>query len=441
MRSLLIIFIILACFITACDVLDVKPQNSIPSDDVFKDKSGIEKGIAGSYLPFQYLSYYGRNYLIFSDLSADNLASTTDGTSVDYREIDANTILPENGGVSGIWSSAYEGINIANNVITKVPDMADMSDSEKEIALAELYFVRALNHFNLLVYFGPVPIKLNPTTNKEDLNVPRAPLNDVYGQIITDLQFAETKLPVSGVKVRASKYAAAALLARVYLFKGDYALAAQQATKVINSAEYELLDDYSSVFSDNSDESIFEIEFSTRNRNRISEYNFPKDSLAGRREVQPTPGIIGAYVNDSRQAATFRVHKGQYYAYKYNDIETGADNVIVLRLSEMYLIRAEAVARQNGNITAIRNDIDVVRDRAGLSGTSASTHAALLLAIEQERRLEFAFEGHRWFDLVRTGRATALVPSVTNINKTLYPIPSAELLANTNPDMEQNPGY
>src|SRR5690606_17110228 len=119
---------------------------------------------------------------------------------------DNNNIFPGNGGISGIWASAYEGINIANNVIQKVPDMGDMSPEEKNKALAELYFIRALNHFNVLVYFGAVPIKTTPTAGTDGVNVPRSPVEEVFAQIIDDLEFAETHLE-GGPKTRASKYA------------------------------------------------------------------------------------------------------------------------------------------------------------------------------------------------------------------------------------------
>jgi starch-binding outer membrane protein, SusD/RagB family len=116
--------------------------------------------------------------------------------------------------------------------------------------------------------------------------------------------------------------------------------------------------------------------------------------------------------------------------------------VIVIRLAEMYLIRAESEAHKtSGNIAAIQDDISMIRSRAGLPPTTAGTINNLLLAIENERRVEFAFEGQRWFDLVRTGRAISVIPTVTDINKTLFPIPSGELLTNNSPDMIQNPGY
>lgn len=446
----LIILVSLFSTLAACDVLDVKPQNAIPAEDAFKNKAGIEKGILGAYTPFQYLSYYGRNFLIFSDLGADNLDQPVDGTSVDYRQIDNNNILSENGGIEGIWGSAYESINIANDVIAKVPGMDDMSMEEKEKALAELYFIRALNHFNLVTCFGAVPVKTEPTVGTSGLNAPRESVDAVYNQIVTDLQFAEEHLSSSSVKIRATHYAATALLARVYLYMEEYELAIEKATEVIEDGGYQLLP-IANVFVDGSAESIFEIDFTELNRNRIAEYNFPK-ILNGRREVEPTTGIVAGYEEDDlRYAVTLDFDSTAFdpitlegvlpYAIKYDDLSKGADNVIVLRLAEMYLIRAEAEAELEGDVDAIQDDLDVIRSRANLPPTTATAYADLLLAIEQERRVEFAFEGHRWFDLVRTGRATTVLPDVTHVNKTLYPIPLSEIQTNENPEMKQNPGY
>jgi hypothetical protein len=424
----------------SCDVLDVESQSAVPEDKAIRDKAGIQKATLGSYTSLQNLGNYGRSYIIFADLAADNLEHSVDGTAQNYAQIDNNAVLPENGAVSDIWDSGYEGINIANNVIAKVPDMADMTDAEKNAALGELYFVRAFNHFSLLNWFGAIPIRTTPTIGATGLDVPRDPVAKVYDQIIADLTFAEQNLPAGGTKVRASRYAATALLARVYLYKGDYANARTKAADVIDHGGYSLID-YADVFTDESAESIFEIDFTELNRNRIAEYNFPK-SLNGRREVAPTASILAAYeTGDARYDASIAFSGTLAYPIKYDDLSLGADNVIILRLAEMYLIRAEAEANLEGSISAIQQDLDAVRSRARLPDTSANTYDQLLRAIERERRVEFAFEGHRWFDLVRTGRAVDVLLTVSNVNQTLWPIPLTEIVTNKSDGMEQNPGY
>jgi len=427
----------------SCNVLDVQPLSSIPAEEAFKDKAGVERGIVGAYSSFQSFSYYGRTYGIFSDLAADNLSHPPNATSTDYSEVDNNSILPENGAVGGIWSALYEGINIANNVIAQVPDVPGMSGEERNTALAELYFIRALNHFNLMNYFGAIPLKTRPTIGVNNVNVPRDNVSAVYSQIIADLEFAADFLPASSSrKIRASKQAANALLARVYLYQKDYQNAIASATEVIDNGGYTLLNNYGDLFAtDESAESIFEIDFTALNRNRIAEYNFPL-VLNGRREVAPAAEFLQRYtVGDTRYAATIALAGTQPYVIKYDDLSTGSDNVIVLRLADMYLIRAEAAARSGGDVQTIKDDLNLIRTRAHVPAVTATAYSDLLTAIEAERRLEFAFEGHRWFDLVRTGRAVEVLNTVTNDNQTLFPIPQSEILTNTNPGMTQNPGY
>lgn len=427
----------------ACDVLDVEPQSSIPAEAVFTDKTGIERGIAGAYSALQSLSYYGRTYILFSDLAADNLSHPPNATASAYRQVDNNAILPENESVDGIWSAIYDALNVANNVIVQVPNMADMSETEKNEALAELYFLRALHHFNLTNYFGAIPIKTAPTVGAENVDVPRDLVIDVYAQIIADLTFAATHLPDNaGRKIRATRAAAHALLARVYLYQRDYAKAATEATTVIEHGGYALAAPYSAVFADDeSEESIFEVDFNAVDRNRIAEYNFPL-TLNGRGEVRPSDDIVALFDgSDPRHAASIAKAGTLSYAIKYDDLSIGADNVVVLRLAEMYLIRAEALARSSAAAADVLRDLNTVRSRAQQPNLTEASTPDLLLAIEAERRTELAFEGHRWFDLVRTGRAVAVLPGVTDPNQTLFPIPLSEILANKNPGMQQNPGY
>jgi hypothetical protein len=200
MKKFLFIIISMAA-LASCNVLDIEPQNSIPAEVAFKDKAGIEKGILGAYSSFQNLSYYGRSYLIFSDLAADNLDHPSDATALEYAQVDNNAILPENASVEGLWSSGYESINAANSVIVQVPGMADMTDGEKNQALGELYFIRALSHFNLINYFGGIPVKTIPTTGNNTFDVKRNTVAEVYQQIITDLTFAENNLAITSPKI------------------------------------------------------------------------------------------------------------------------------------------------------------------------------------------------------------------------------------------------
>jgi hypothetical protein len=309
-------------------------------------------------------------------------------------------------------------------------------------------FLRALFHFNLLNYFGGVPVKTLPTLGVDNIDQARNSAEEVYDQVTADLTAAETRLPQPGQvsEGRASAFSASALLARVYLSRfqaennATYAdLAVEKADKVIQQGGFSLSPSYGAIFEGDNSEIIFKVVFSVQDRNRLAEYNFPR-SLSGRFEVGPSPSIIQDFdpADSLRFRASLAVDSlGTYYCYKYRDLSGGSDPVFVIRLAEMYLIKAEALAYTNGDAEAIRQNIDAVRFRAGLAPTTASTYDELKLAIENERRFEFAFEGHRWFDLVRTRRVVVVLG--IEAYKMLFPIPLSEMT--TNNAMEQNPGY
>jgi hypothetical protein len=254
-------------------------------------------------------------------------------------------------------------------------------------------------------------------------------------------------MPLAMPAGRASSFSATALLARVYLTRFhfgnnpvDATAALTNADKVITEGGFSLVSPYASLYAagDNS-ERIFQIVFSAQDKNRLAEYFFPT-SLAGRYEVGPSESFVAAFdpADSVRFAATLARDKdGLYYGYKYTELVEGSDAVLVIRLAEMYLIKAEALAYTEGDITAIQQNIDAIRYRAGLQPTTAATYDDLKLAIENERRFEFAFEGYRWFDLVRTKRATTVL-GITE-DQTLFPIPLSEM--QTNSKMTQNPGY
>lgn len=436
-------FLIIMVAITSCaKVLDVEPQQSISPEEALKDKTGIERAITGSYSVLQYVGSYGRYQVIVSDLAADNLDWVA--TSVDYSEIDQNNINEENSIIDGIWSANYDGINRVNNVLYKLPDISDATETEKALYEGEARFLRALFHFNLANFFGGIPIKTLPTLDLSSVDQARDTITDVYLQVIEDLTIASEKLPASVAPGRASSFSAAALLARVYLtnfhFTGNPEMATkaiEQADKVINEGGFTLAPGYADLFSGSNSEMIFQVVFDAQNYNRLAQ-NFLPISLNGLYIIAPSQDYMTCYdVVDSvrfmNSALTDTLNKP--YCYKYRDLVTGTDRVMVLRLAEMYLIKAEALAYTNGNIDEIKANVDMVRTRAGLTGTTASTIEDLKLAIENERRYEFAFEGQRWHDLVRTKRATTVLG--IDENHTLFPIPLSEM--QTNKLMEQNP--
>ncbi len=448
MKNPWILILTLLLVFPACDVLDVEPYHSIPADQAILSKKDVESAINGAYAAFQSAGYYGRNYLVIGDLAADNLTWT--GTTAGYNQIDNNSILADNVIVEGVWRSLYSALSRINVVIDRIPAVEELSETEASAFLAELHFLRAVVHFDLVRLFGGVPIRTRPVSaDDDDLNVPRNSLEDVYGQIFADLQFAENHIRPQVIRGRASKASVLALKARASLYY--YAHNPQQtllqnavdaATRVIDDFGLSLVSSYAVLFDGNPNpESIFEIDFNEQDRNRLAEYFFPT-SLSGRREFAPTTKLFNYYpVNDQRREASIAIDGANFYAIKYHDIETGADNVYVFRLAEMYLIRAEANVLMNTSLPQVRDDVNAIRVRAGLPELITTSPFLLDRQIRDMRQLEFAFEGHRWFDLVRTGRAMEELDGVTESFQELFPIPLGELLTNSHPGMTQNPGY
>jgi hypothetical protein len=442
-KTTYILIVLVLASVSCTKMLDIQPTASISAEEAIKDKTGVDKAITGAYYSLHDAGNYGRNQVIVEDLAADNLAWT--GTTRDYQQIGDNLISSDNAIIDGIWTSNYDCINRVNNVLVRLADI-EMTAEERSLYAGDGLFLRALSHYNLLCYFGGIPIKTQPTLDLSTINQARNSVVDVYIQIIVDLSIAEQILPKTRSVGRASAYSAKALLARVYLsafqYSNDPAMADSaiiKAGEVISKGGYTLAPAFTDLYNGNTTESIFEVIFDAQNYNRLAQYFFPV-SLTGRYEVSPPAAFVQSFqATDTVRfvsSITFD-EKNLPYGIKYKDYTSGTDRVYVLRLAEMYMIRAEAKAYSNGNIEEIRNDINILRTRAGLPATVATTYDELKLAIESERRHEFAFESQRWSDLVRTKRAT----TVLGIDEkyTLFPIPLSEMQTNTL--MKQNPGY
>jgi hypothetical protein len=448
MKRIPVLVLLVLLAMPACDVLDVEPYHSIAADQAILTPKDVESAITGCYASLQAVGYYGRNYVVTGDLAADNLTWT--GTTAGYNQIDNNSILADNVIVEGMWSAIYSTLSRVNVVIDAIPGVEGLGDGERDAFLAELYFLRALAHFDLVRLFGPVPIRTAPATSaEEDLNVPRQPVNQVYAQVFSDLEFAESHIHQGFVRARASRAAILALKARTHLFwyahdpqPQHLETAAAAAHEVITGFGLSLEPVFADLYSGNpSSESIFEVYFSEQDRNRYAEYFFPT-ALSGRREFAPTAKLYNFFAsNDLRREASIGVQGGNFYCIKYSDIETGTDNVYVFRLAEMLLIRAEAHTKLGVNLQEARDDVNAIRKRAGLPEVLTTNPILLERQIKDMRQLEFAFEGHRWFDLVRTGQAVAELPGVTAEWQTLFPIPLGELLTNFHEGMYQNEGY
>lgn len=442
---------LLLLFLTSCqkEVLDQVPQASLDDKVALNNRFGVEAAILGIYDALQSGNYYGIRLPIFADMAADNLAHV--GTFPSFAQIKNRAILTDNVEVTNMWAVIYEGINRANNVIEAAPKIQDPAFNSNR-AIAEARFLRALFYFDLVRWWGGVPLVLQPTRTPDPavLNVRRNSEAEVYAQVIEDLNFAEQNLPDVQAN-RATKWAAIALKSRVYLYQKNYQGVIASADQVVKSNRFNLVSNYRTLFETKNaaPESIFEIDFNSVDGNSMAFFNWPT-SLGGRNEVRPTGAgstLPTAYeANDARRAATIAqagtVIDGRTIltglGIKYFRIANGDDNIIVLRYAEVLLNYAEALVELNRTAEALPF-INQIRRRAGLAELSASlSQDEMRLAVERERRVELALEGHRWFDLKRTGRLQAVL-GLTNPNAALWPIPFRE--TTNNPNMTQNPGY
>ena len=190
-------------------VFDVNPTASISSDLAISDKSGVEHALTGTYNALQAVGLYGRNYLIIGDLAADNLTWT--GTSQDYGQIEHKPVPADNSIVDGFWAAAYDGINRANNILYKLPSISGLTQQEYNQFEGEALFIRALLYYDLVSYFGGVPLKLEPTLDLNNINSSRNTAADVFDQIISDLNNARTKLSPTRIAGRASSFSASSV--------------------------------------------------------------------------------------------------------------------------------------------------------------------------------------------------------------------------------------
>jgi hypothetical protein len=322
----------------------------------------------------------------------------------------------------------------------------------------QLYFLRALNYFNLVRLFGGVPLKIAPTTNISpvDLYTARATVEETYALIIRDLEKALADLDGTGRGTSAivDEGAVHALSARVNLYLGRWQSALDEV-KAVESLGYGLVagDAYASLFDEavTNDEIIFQIDFlKDDDINGIADWFMPEArfEVAAWANYQKTRSVNDEFAtDDKRRSATVGSTGDDYYGNKYQDYSKGKDNMIILRLAEMYLIAAEALNELGyDEFGEAFYYLNLIRIRAGLpllTPADLPDQASFRLAVEEERRLELAFEGHRYYDLVRTGRAGDVLEKrgpLTGENQFLFPIPQSEIDANES-IKENNPGY
>lgn len=449
----LYILLFLAGMAAACDsFVEVDlPDSLLTGPQVYQDPATVRAAMADIYTKLRddgILCGMGSGGGTALGLYADELTSyNTGGTDYLY----ANALLPSDPTVSNFWNRGYHQIYCANAVIEGITASPSLDSQQKAAFKGEALFVRALVHFYLVNIYGAVPY-VTTTDAKANKSIARTDIAAVYEHIIADLQLAQSLLPASYTSAERTvpnASAASALLARTYLYSGKWAEAADAASAVINDPAYQMENNPAVVFLKDSKTTIWQFKPLAEGRNAYEAGAYVFDS-APPPSLALSAGLIAAFeTGDLRRENWVRkIEDGTdayYHAYKYKqnyDTDTSLEYSIVLRLSEQYLIRAEARAAQGELIGAIQ-DLNTVRHAAGLGDSPALSQATVLEAIAQERQVEFFTEfGHRFFDLKRSGR-TSLLQAVKpgwNPEDMLWPLPEAELLANRALG-SQNPGY
>ena len=433
---------------TSCKkFLNVQPQQQVDASVAITDAVSAEAAVNGLYNRLGSDGYYGSNFMALSYLMGGDIQWT--GSQSAPAQIAARALTSDNGNIASAWTAIYRTILSANYIIDIVPRLTDplLTEAKKNQFQGEAYFVRALAYFDLAKAWGGVQLITSPTYSKSDQEgITRSSLAETYAQVLSDLDKAESLLPATINRNKATQKTVWALKARFYLYQKDWVKAESYASKIIDDAtNYKLLKPYSAFFANNvtaTAESVFELGYSTSFKNGHYNWWLPP-ALGGRREWAPNNNLV-TLLNDPAVGGNRNALIAQtappgnlWYGKLYYRNPTGTDPAYLIRVAELYLIRSEARVKQSKLPLALQ-DLNAVRDRAGLPATTAATTETILQAIENERRLEFAFEGDRWFNLVRTGSVTTVL-NITDPNKFVFPIPISEIIADKY--LDPNLGY
>jgi hypothetical protein len=437
-----------------CDkVLETEPTTSLSAEQMIVDAATARAALNGAYSALQSTSYYGLDLLMLGDLPADNAVWT--GTFQFLGDVASNRILADNAEITGMWTQIYRQIDRDNTILARVPQVSVIPDSTKDDVMGQAYFMRALSYHNLVKLWGAVPMPLTPAASPADASqYARVPVDQVYTRILADLDNAQQTIRNTTNTRNATPLAVRALRSRVYLYRAgltgnanaaaDYQRALDEANAVLAVKGETLTVPYADLFAaagSNTAEDIFRIAYNATESNSLGNYYLQ----SGRAEIAPSTGIDQAYeAGDLRKAWSVGPSGNASRPLNGNKFRArpGTEHIHVIRLAELILIKAEVLARQ-GKLAEAVAEYNIVRTRAGLArhtlGINVATQADVLAAIDKERRLELAFEGDRWPDLVRTGRAVTVKGIADRAYQALFPIPLRDI--RTSPNLVQNPGY
>jgi len=443
--------LLLTVVFTSCD-LDIKPVDSVVEEDAITDAASVQALLVGGYDKLSDNDLYGGWIQMTSDLLGTNFDLTWGGTFFDPRDLWRKEVTALNGQTELTWTEAYEAINVANTVL----DNLDKADNDP-VMEGEAKFIRGAVYFELIRLFAKdwndgdpstnlgVPLKLDATNLVYDPNanfLSRNTVEEVYDQVLLDLQDAETNLPEEN-GFFATTWAAKAMLARVHLQRREYDLARNKANEVIESGYFSLQDraDRSFNLDTNSDEDIFSIQVTNQDGINDLQTFYASRNLNGRRDIRIRPEYLDLFdASDERfTRLIYYDGGGRYLSGKYQDQFA---NISVIRLAEMYLIRAEGNLLEGGAQVGPNTpgeDLQILRDRAKAPAAPASP---TIDDIMLERKLELGFEGHFLHD-IRRREATIdqFGPIEWNSPLLIMPIPQREMDVNPALEGQQNEGY
>lgn len=453
---------VLTLSLNSCeDKLALTPEQDLTEEVIFNSPGTTKSAVLGLYNTAQTLEVGGSLPAVISEYMGDNVDWI--GSFPTLTEIYLFSTISTNGNVSGIWQVHYQLITRANKIIAKVPNVPGLSQAEKDLYIGEAKFMRAYAYFQLVNLFAQpyqvsqgsnlgVPLVLEDFTG--EITYPaRATVNEVHAQIKKDLTEAAASLDAvhpDGVG-RATKGAANALLARLNLYREDWAGAITAARAAI-AGPYARATDYT-FWDKNTSEDVFSIQNSPTDNGRTgsggwASYYMPTQ-VGARGDAPFSVNLIAAYNAEpgDKRFALKRTGTGadqlsHNFTLKFPDAVTNADNSPIIRITEVYLTLAEALAQSSATPSAEAIQIvNFFRNRAGLSPVAPATKQATIDAVLLERRKELAFEGFRRMDMLRykmnlrpTGAEAAF-----GANKTILPIPQREL--DNNPNLQPNPGF
>lgn len=451
---------VLACILGACDEffnVDVD-KSQVVTETIFNDNANATAALIGIYRSMSSGPFVGggsAGISMLTGLSSDELHNILQ--TEDYASFENNEIQPNSNLIFGLWKDAYHIIYQANDLIEELAKSDKVDKAVKQQLTGEALFIRGFCYFYLLNIYGDIPLIVQ-TKYQSNATASRISTDVVWAQILGDLLTARDLLQddyVATERIRPNRLAASAMLARVYLFKGEWELAKINASEVLEKVKmYRLSEDVSGVFTRANLETIWELASDNLSNTQEGEAFIIESSFGGF-SAEVTQSLFASFQDDDKRKATWigtyiegSTGVEYHFPYKYRQRYFGdpTENFVILRLAEQYLIRSEAKTML-GDLNSAADDLDTVRFRAGLPSIKVVlpgiSKEELLGAVLDERRNElFAEWGHRWLDIKRLGLADVVLGNKEQWRSTdaLYPIPSDEF--KRNPKLgKQNDGY